>query len=255
MSTPIWKWMRRRWRWPNLSDGKGGEGPLGRRIGLLLLPALLLLLTAASGRDPIRANKAYEEGDYELAAELYLEALQSEPENSRLHFNLASSLAMLGRMEEAMQAYEEARALTEDLSEQALSEYNMGNLLAWNSDPAAAAELYREALRKNPMDADARHNYELARKEHEQLQQQMSGETPENDEEEENRQQESEPDSRQGETPPDEPPADSGSRQQQEMSREEAENILDALQQRERDLLESMQKRAETENPDEEKDW
>ena len=83
----------------------------------------------------------------------------------------------------------------------------------------------------------------------------MSGETPENDEEEENRQQESEPDSRQGETPPDEPPADSGSRQQQEMSREEAENILDALQQRERDLLESMQKRAETENPDEEKDW
>lgn len=232
---------------------------------LILLISVAWLFTAATDQDARKANEAYERGDYAQAAELYRQALDRSPDDSRLHFNLANALARSGQAQEAIEHYERFRSLSESPEEQSLADYNIGNLMVDQQQLEEAVKAYREALRKNPADNDARHNYELALRQQQQQEQQQPDPDPSRDDQDDDQdrdddsddqqqdfQQDQQPDS--GESPPDqdqEPPTtDMG----EEMTREEAEQVLDALEQRERDLLRDRKKPA-SEEPTDEKDW
>mgnify|MGYP006307977237 FL=1 len=150
----------------------------------------------------------------------------------------------------------------------ALADYNQWTMLTDQEEFQQAAELFREALKKNPDDEDARHNYELAlRRQQEQEQQQQQQDS--NQEEQSNEQQQNQQQQQDGENeqdqnqqqqqPQDQPnnPEDQGEQQPSptEMTPEEAENILDALAQLERKLLEDMKKESEQTQSQNEKDW
>ena len=61
----------------------------------------------------------------------------------------------------AMEAYLEA-AESGDPEWQSQAWYNLGNALMRQQQPGPAAEAYKEALRRDPLDQDAKHNLELA---------------------------------------------------------------------------------------------
>lgn len=142
----------------------------------LLTYLLIALLFAASGNgDAKKGNEAYEKGEYEEAENLYRASLEVDPENAQVLFNLGNALAKQGKTEEAIQTYMEYRSLAESPEDKSKAEYNIGSVLAEGEQWKPAAQHFRNALKLNPADNDARHNYERAllesQKEEEQQQQ------------------------------------------------------------------------------------
>ena len=124
--------------------------------------ALLFLLTASAVTDGREANKAYEAGNYQEAEQLYLSAIEQNPDNALLYFNLGNAQAKQGKVEEAIQSYMEFRGLAESPEDKAKAEYNIGTLLTETQKWKPAATHFKNALKLNPGDVDAKHNYEQA---------------------------------------------------------------------------------------------
>jgi tetratricopeptide (TPR) repeat protein len=129
---------------------------------ILILTISLLSGLITAGSNPREANEAYNNGDYETAARLYREAIDQDPENAKLHFNLGNALMMMGENEQAVVAYQRFMELAESPEEKALSEYNIGHFEAIAEQWQQAANRFKQALILNPKDEDARYNYELA---------------------------------------------------------------------------------------------
>lgn len=236
---------------------------------------LFLFLSASSVEDARRANDAFENGNYHQAVELYQQAIEEDPDNAKLHFNLASALHKVGKTEEAMQVYDRFEDLTESAEEQSYASYNQGTMLTEQNKYDEAVEYFREALKKNPNDPDARHNYELAlqkqQQQEQQQQQQQDQESGQNDQQQNQDQQQQQDgnnneqqDQNQNQQQPqggqqDQEQQENEQRQPQpqptEMTPEEAQNILDALKQLERELLENMKKESSETPTTNEKDW
>lgn len=124
---------------------------------------------------PTRATSAgrslYDQGNYPKALERFTEAAALRPEDARARFNLADTLFKAGKLDEAGAIF---RALGErDEAPLAFeSRYNLGNVeLARQRFPEAVGA-YREALRLRRDDADTRRNLELALRAIQQRQQQ-----------------------------------------------------------------------------------
>jgi Ca-activated chloride channel homolog len=246
----------------------GGEASARRAAAT----AALLALAAGTGfgiGDLERGNRMYREGRYEEAAQAYQRALdrgRSEPE---LHYNMGTALLALGRHAEADQHFEEALRSV-DPEVRIRSFYNAGNRflvegrgegdLRRQADLLdAAIEAYRRALRIEPGDLDAKWNLELAlreREENAQRQQSMPDrqdqdqESGEDDQDEERREADG---TGSGASPSS---ADSGeggddgtSQQDMPMSEEEADRILNAMEQDERELAREKLQRGQRRTP------
>ncbi|HEV2130313.1 MAG TPA: tetratricopeptide repeat protein [Longimicrobiaceae bacterium] len=143
------------------------------RMRLLLsvvLVAFALLGLLAFERDA--GNRYYQEGNFERAAAEYQRALERGNGLPTLHYNLGTALLRLGRYDEARQHLELAtRAAEAEVRQRA--HYNAGNTDLEPAFRAPATEArreqlqravtaYREALRLDPADEDAKWNLELA---------------------------------------------------------------------------------------------
>jgi Ca-activated chloride channel homolog len=227
----------------------------------LILLFIGFIFIASSLSDARKANEAFKNGDYELAAQLYRQAIDQNPDDARLYFNLGNALAEAGYHEEAMSAFEQYRGMTEPAEQQALADYNQGKILSDLEEYDEPISHFRDALRMNPNDEDARFNYELAQRKKQQQQEQedqqqdsdSDDEDSESDEDQESDQDQQQDPSEQ--QPQDQPQNQDGQPEPQNMSREEAENILDALEQLEKDLLENREKEATDSRPQNDKDW
>lgn len=131
-------------------------------IRILSYSLLFILFTAAAVNDGRKANEAYENGNYEEAEQLYLTAIEQEPDNAKLYFNLGNARARQGKVEEAIDSFMEYRLLTDSPEEKALAEYNIGTLLAEEEQWKPATTHFQNALKLNPADMDAKHNFERA---------------------------------------------------------------------------------------------
>ena len=119
-------------------------------------------------------NRLYEEGRFQEAHARYLEALEKAPGLPVARFNEGSALYQSQEFQRAMEAFLEA-AEGADPEWQADALYNLGNALVRQEQPGPAVEAYKQALRLDPEDRDAKHNLELALQQLEQQQQQQQG--------------------------------------------------------------------------------
>jgi Ca-activated chloride channel homolog len=239
------------------------------KLGFLLF--IGLIFSASVLNDARKANEAYQRGDYEEAVQLYRMAIAQNPDDARLYFNLGNALSQLGKTTEAVEAFETYKSRTENSRDQSLADYNKGRVHTELEQYDEALSYYRDALRKNPYDQDARHNYELAlRKQQEQEQEQdpqPDQDSGDNDDQDSENDQQQNPDDQEQESDqeqdsgqqPESPQDQDGDQDQQpqprDMTREEAENLLDALEQLERELLENRKKEATESSSGNEKDW
>lgn len=148
-----------------------------RRLVLLLIT--VLVATAFAVGDLERGNRLFREGRYAEAVEAYRSALESGTSTPELHYNLGTALLQVGQYEEAGVHLRTALdAIKPDLRERSL--YNLGNryLLDARSakDPQARRQLleaavnaYKETLRVQPNDTDAKWNLELALRDQDEL--------------------------------------------------------------------------------------
>ncbi len=257
-------------------------------VAMILLFAPLPALAKASAPDEVAAgNRAYAHGDLKKAAEHYLEALGAEPENPGIHYNLGNTLYGEGQYPDADAAYGTASGHADSLLKQSLS-YNLGNSLFRQGRYREAVEAYKKVLASNPGDEDARWNLELAlarmQEQEQQQQQQQQQQNQQQDQQDQNQDRESQRDEQnedkkqeqqpqaQSQSPENQQdeeeqqpqsaqeqnaasgdePADQ--QEQPEMSAAEAEQLLEALGNEEKELLQE-RFRARGRKVDVEKDW
>lgn len=230
------------------ADALLAAGPLRRPVRRRPVLTAMLALAVFTGFGPgdlERGNRLYREGRYAEAVAAYEEALRGGSDSPVLRYNLGTALLRIGRHEEAEQYLRAALQGTESGLRQHAS-YNLGNRYleqgrqGGDALPAleAAIAAYKESLRLDPQDVDAKWNLELAlREREEQLRSQSStpeeqgqggGEEPEPEDEQEG--------GGEGGSGGSSGSQGQGSPERAPMSEEEAERILSAIEQDERDL-------------------
>lgn len=142
-------------------------------VALLGLLAPCADAVAQRGRADVReGNRLYAEQRFEEARQRYLEALREAPDAPVVRFNEGNALYQTEEYERAMDAYRQALERGDPaLQEQAW--YNLGNALFRQQQFPEAMEAYKEALRLDPGDVDAKHNLELVLERMQQQQQQQ----------------------------------------------------------------------------------
>ena len=154
-----------------------------------------------------KGNKEYENKNYVGAEIDYRKALEAAPLSGDATFNLGDALYEQQKYDDAAKEFEKAINSETDPVKQSEAWYNLGNTYMKNQKYAEGIEAYKNALRKNPKDEDARYNLRLAQLMlQEQQQQQQNPNSP------------------------------------TQMTEENAQQILDALQQDERNTQEKVRK-------------
>lgn len=204
-----------------------------------LITVFFLVALLAKSQDDEKAiqkgNEYYKQQQFEKATVEYNKAIASNPANTTAKFNLANSLQKQGKQEEALKGFS---ALIEKSTEKDLkskSYYNKGVVLTQQKKLEESIEAYKNALRQNPDDKEARENLQKA------LLELKKKNPPKKKEEKEN------PKKKQQEQ--------QKKQQQPKMSPKEAEQRLRLLEQKEKDVNQRLQKEKSKSGGGQAKDW
>lgn len=121
-----------------------------------------------------KGNRQYERGDYDNSIDNYARALMADPDNFEAKFNTANVQV---RKELIDKAENSLRKLAKDstllATDRADVIYNLGNVLFIQQRLEDALNCYRDAMRLNPDDQQAKFNYALTKELLKQQQQQQ----------------------------------------------------------------------------------
>ena len=130
---------------------------------------MLLFLFAAAGvqaqgmpeRSLVRkGNRQYHKGEYDAAIGRYEEALKAAPGQFEATYNLGNALYKAERFDRAEQTMMQAAADSlRSEAERAEAFYNLGNAQFKQQKYKEALESYKQSLRLNPADMEAKYNY------------------------------------------------------------------------------------------------
>lgn len=202
---------------------------------LLLLPALS---HAQQGNLYLRkGNKAYDSKDYKEAADDYQKALHHKSAAVKGKFNLGDAYFRQGQYEQAVEAYKQALSLTKDKVLTAHAYHNIGNCMMEQKKYEQSIKQYENSLLNNPADEDTRYNLAYAQS---KLQQQKQKQKQNNQQQKQQQQQQQQQNQKQKQ---DKDKQQQQQQQQQNIDQQDAQRILDALNNDEKNLQAQMQKK------------
>ena len=218
-----------------------------------------------------KGNQLYQDEQYTEAMKAYREAQERDPAASAIHYNIGNALYRQDKFEEATKEYSQAIDGAEPLNARAY--YNLGNSLYRTGRLQDAIEAYKRALRITPDDVDAKYNLEFAQRQLQEQEQQQQGQQDENQDKQQDESQEQQQQGQQDESESDQPEESQSPQQEQQqdnqaqdmnqdppprpgdMTREEAERLLNALNQDEMDLQKQLRKQSPVKQTQPKKDW
>ncbi|MBL7994914.1 tetratricopeptide repeat protein [bacterium] len=231
-------------------------------VFVLLITVLCTgLLSAQVGLSRRQADKLFESGDHYHAMQSYKQLLDENPNDPELNYNVGNSLYRMQMYDQAKLYYEKALANTSDSKLKNNIQYNIANCEYKSKKLKESIEGYKQVLRKNPEDTDARKNLELALK---QMQKQNPPPQKNEDKNQSKKdQQKDEQDKDKAEKNQDEKQVPDEERngqkkqgeKKQGMNKKEAEKLLDALKNQDKDYQKKKIKEKVTKEQKTEKDW
>ena len=229
---------------------------------------LLLLLTAAASntaaqeeRPHVRRGVALLEQERFAEAEAeFRSALQLKPSSFEAAYNLGTALFRQEKYDEALQQLQATTPFANDDKQRLASLFhNLGNSYLFGQNIDQSIEAYKQALRHNPLDDETRYNLIAAMKlKDEQEEQEEEQQDQQEQEQQEQQEQEQEQEQQEQEQEQEQEQQDQQQQQQQEsegISRENAERLLQALEEDEKELLEKMNQNREKQPVRIEKNW
>lgn len=223
-----------------------------------LLPIMLMLVLAltACGQSAERlnneGNEAFNNQDYETAQAAYQQAQADAPDLAEPHYNEANVFYRQEDYEQTQQQIEQALVRAEDeggnpdnLNQHSF--YNLGNTFFQTEQFEAAIEAFKEALRLNPDDVQAKHNLELAlrqqqRCECQQEQEEQQQEEENNQDQEQDQQQnDQQQDDQQDDQQQDDQQQNGQPQQVRGLTKEQARQLFEAAMQGTKSLEEYLQ--------------
>ena len=233
------------------------KNPLLRRISLFKRKAAVVLLLmiavgvqAQSDRQLIRqGNKTFRKGDYADAEVAYRKAVEKNQRNPQANYNLGNALMAQRKDSSAVSQLEQAAKLETVPSRKAQAYHNIGVICQNKKMFGEAIEAYKEALRNNPTDNETRYNLELCKRQQKDQQQQNQQQNQQQDKKDQQQQQQ------QQKQEQDKQEQKQQQEQQPKMSRENAEQMLNAAIQEEKQTQERMKKMQQPQRRKLDKNW
>ena len=195
-------------------------------------------------------NDLYNDSSYNMAEMQYRKSLEKDQEYFNASFNLADAIYKQERYEESSSLFDALKDNATNNIDLAKINHNLGNSLLKENKTDQAIEAYKDALRNNPKDEQTRYNLAYAQKvkkqEQEQEQEQENKDKKEDKEEDKENQDQDKKEEEQKKENQDQDKKEEQKKEEQkkeDMSKEDAEKMLEALQQREKELQEKLQKK------------
>lgn len=209
---------------------------------ILIMSVLPLSLFAQKEvRSQVRkGNSLFEKERYTEAEIEYRKALELNPSDPEGNYNLANTLYRTKRNEEAGKIYQELLKEIKLMSKEQAADlaHNAGNLAMREKKYEEAIELYKESLRRRPTDEETRYNLALAQKLLEKEKQESGGgenQQQQNQQQQDDQQKDQQQQQQQQEQSDKENKEQQQQAQSQRMSQDNAEKILEAFIQDEKD--------------------
>ena len=241
----------------------------------------------------IEANRLHNDSLYEAAVEPYMKAADFNAQESLVNYNMATNAIMKNfpqlskvfneegykleaavdsSLVQAIQTLSTAGKSQTDTAKYSSIYHNMGVTVHMRGELENAAEAYKEALRKNPADEDARYNlavilHQMKNNQNQQNQQQEQQEEKQEEEQQQQEQQQQEENKEQEQKEQEQQQQNNDEQQQQqqqqqsaseeENDKEKMEQMLKALLQDEKEIREKMEEleKAKSKSRSIEKNW
>ena len=233
-----------------------------RTIGIILLLLTAISVSAQKAeRDYIRkGNRAYKDSTYVNAEVNYRKAIDVNPKSAISMYNLGNTLMQQNKLQEAMEQFVAATKMEKDKGNLAQIYHNMGVIFHSGKDYAKAVEAYKESLRNNPKDNETRYNLALAQKMLKDQEQNQQNQDQNQDQNHDKKEQEKEQDKdKQDQNQQDQQNQDQQQQppqpQENQMSKENAEQLLKSVMQDEKDVQDKVKKQQVIQGGRLEKDW
>ena len=214
-----------------------GNGMLRNTLLLIMLLLAFQSATAQTDRKLIRqGNRQFRNQHYEEAEATYRKASAANAQNPEAQYNLGCALMAQQKDSMAMKCFQNSAQLHTDKQRKAQAYHNMGVIPQQKKQFGEAAEAYKAALRNNPKDNETRYNLALCLKQMKnQPKQNQNQKKDENkdknkDKEKEKNENKNQKDQKQPEEKP------------EQMSKENAEQMLNAAMQQEKATQQRMKK-------------
>ncbi len=225
------------------------RNPLLKNISLFgkkkrVAAMLCMLLVAASAsaqmtdRQYIRqGNKQFRSGDYANAEVSYRKAIEKNAKNPQAAFNLGNALMAQKKDSAAVEQFQGAANLETNPLRKAQAYHNMGVICQTHKMYGEAIEAYKNALRLNPKDDETRYNLVLCKhQKQKQDQQQQNQQGGDNDKKQDDKQK----DQQQPDQQKDKQDDKHQEQPKPQMSKDNAEQLLNAAIQNEKQTQEKM---------------
>ena len=130
-----------------------------------------------------KGNNYYSMGQFDLAEKLYRDALKEDPQNTIAKHNLANALYRQKKYKDAEEVLDGIAKDSKENIVKSAAHYNNGVIKTKQKDLEGSIEDYKDALRLNPDDREARENLqkallELKQKQKQQQQDQQQNKNP-----------------------------------------------------------------------------
>ncbi|MBO6018691.1 MAG: VWA domain-containing protein [Prevotella sp.] len=200
----------------------------------LLLLFVVMTASAQTDRMYIRqGNKLFRSGDYANAEVSYRKALEKNDRNSQAHYNLGNSLLAQNKDSAAVAEFEKAGKMETDPLLRSQSFHNLGVICQKHEMFGEAIEAYKQSLRLNPHDDETRYNLQLCKHQLKKQQQNKPNQKPDQQKQDQKQNQDKQKQQKQDQQKQQQPP---------QMSKENAEQLLNAAMQQEKQTQDRMKK-------------
>lgn len=256
-----------------------------KALSLVLILLHTVLFAQTANESLKQGNKLYEQKNYDEAEINYRKALEAEKKDPiRAEFNLGDALYKQERYEEATNQFAKVATQAQASDLKAKAYHNLGNSYTKQEKYKEAIEAYKNSLKLNPKDEETRYNLakslkKLAQQQQQQQQQQQEKEG-DNKDKDKNEEEKNAEDNKDGDKKPEEnkgdddkpkdkdgnsPDEQGGSEEDPnkkpkpkpgEISRDDAERLLDVLNKEEQQVQKKLnEKKIKGQPINTEKDW
>lgn len=227
-----------------------GSSSLSVKTTLLVLGIMAATLPASaqSGNAQLRSgNRFYKKKQIDQSVQQYQSAVQQAPDNPTANYNLGNAQFRKNNFNEAAHSYDAAvKNSSNDKPMQERGYYNKGVAMVKDKKLAESIEAWKQALKLDATDADARENLQKALIQLKQQQQQQQKKDQKKDQKDKNEQKQQQQQQQEQQQP---------KPQHSRLNKQQVEQLLKALEQKENDLQNKVKQNKQRVPNQPEKDW
>jgi len=214
------------------------------QVVILLVISMFSPLVAQEESANVReGNKLYKSEKFVDAEVAYRKGLQKNPKSFEGTYNLGNALFKQKKYPEALEQYKNALSLQPTAKDKiAAAFHNAGNALLSDKKIQESIDAYKMALKANPKDDETRYNLAYAQMMLKKQQQNKDKDKDKDKEQEKEKKKEQDKNQQQ-------------QQQQPQMSKQNAQQILDALMQDEKKTMDNKKKQPVRARKSAERDW